>query len=149
MVPVSLEKLRELALAWELPSVNAAEIPGIPLHEFYSKARTPKPLTVPWALQEEEGKGYGLGIFPILECVAPAANRTLPSRHVLETEMTALLRNFKGAALVDRLDKLAEAITRESRPEDLPRPGVKLTWPKLKPAAANEDAEDNIQGKSS
>ena len=63
--------------------------------------------------------------------------------------MTALLRNFKGAAQVDRLDKLAEAITRESRPEDLPRPGVKLTWPKLKPAAANEDAEDNIQGKSS
>ena len=79
MVPVSLEKLRELALAWELPSVSAAEIPGIPLHEFYSKARTPKPLTVPWALQEEEGKGYGLGIFPILECVAPPPTGLCPA----------------------------------------------------------------------
>ena len=45
--------------------------------------------------------------------------------------------------------KLVEAITRESRPEDLPRPGVKLTWLKLKPAAANKDTKFNIQGKSS
>ena len=128
--------------------MNSVHIPGAILDPLNS--RTPKHVSVPWALREGEDEGVGMGVFPVLEAIGHSA-RT-PSRNEVQQEMTTLLRNFSAAANYNKVEELREAWLKAELPPNILESKEAiispLYWPKFKTPTPTNQGHQGKKGPS-